>query len=297
MECGRRGNLAYVELDPHSVAVMQVMAGRFADQYISETLAPSLQRALKSQSTNQADIATGLLDPYLGLQAFYTHYAFARRGKDRDALAEIASLALKRSIKDSGFEALLAEDDGEKLWMAFDVVCHEQHHKNSEQLNRGLIQGMLELAQEIFKIDERGSIPGWISEGIRETGLIEPQFLRIVDIRGVGPKSTSTFLRDVVYFLGLEGSLDHANRLYVQPIDRWIRMIAENVITEIDASEAADWVIAGKLAKYARHAGVSGVRFNMGANYFGLKEVRDPGRFEACLDAALESNRAGILRE
>lgn len=286
--------MAYVELDPRSVAVMQALAGSYADQYIGEVLLPALARALRTESTQKSEIAKGFADPYLSLHAFYFHYAFSRRGKDREELAEFATLALKRCIKEHGFPSLLQMADGAVLWEKFDALCLEHGHKNSEQLNRGLIQGMLELAQEIYQIDEIGSIPGWIALGVRETGHIEPQFLRIVDIRGVGPKNTSTFLRDVAFVFDLEDDLDFANRLYVQPIDRWIRMIAEEVITEIDASEAADWIIAGKLAKYARYAGVSGIRFNMGATYFGVKEVRDPGRLESCLETLTSPNRVSI---
>jgi hypothetical protein len=47
--------------------------------------------------------------------------------------------------------------------------------------------------------------------------------------------------------------------------------------------KAADWIIAGKISKYSRRAGVSGIAFNMGSTYFGQKIVKDPAGFEEAL--------------
>jgi hypothetical protein len=40
-----------------------------------------------------------------------------------------------------------------------------------------------------------------------------------------------------------------------------------------DQPDAADWVIAGKMAKYARHLGLSGIRLNMGMTQYGASEI------------------------
>lgn len=283
--------MPYVEIDPHSVAVLQAISGEVAQQYIESVLLPSLKRAMHLHGDSVSEIREGFSNPYRCLLGFYGHYAFSRRGKDREELGSIANVALKNVADESHFDDLLSRADGSVLWDAFDAECRERHHKNPEQLNRGLIQGMVELAQEIYRIDRVGSITEWIAKGVRDTRFIEPQFLRIVDIRGVGPKNTSTFLRDVVFLYDLEEGLDHANRLYVQPIDRWIRMLATDIVTEIDAASAADWIIAGKIAKYARHAGVSGVRFNMGATYFGTRYVREAAYLEESLEELLSPNQ------
>jgi len=44
--------------------------------------------------------------------------------------------------------------------------------------------------------------------------------------------------------------------------------------------DAADWIVAGKISKYARRARVSSIRFNMGVTYFGQKIVKEPDRFQ-----------------
>ncbi len=276
------------DLDPRAVAIVHKIAGDRADRYISEILLPALQKATRADSPTLRDVRTAMSVPYRSLLSFYEHYAFARRGKDRDDLAEMATIALKRTTNEEQFEQLMLEEDGNSVWEAFTEVCAERKRKNSEQLNRGLIAGMVELAQEIYDLDGQGSIAGWIMRGVLKTDRIEPQFLRIVDIRGVGPKTTSTFLRDMVLLYDLEDKLDNADRLYIQPIDRWIRMFADYVVPDIDTENAVDWIIAGKIAKYARRAGVSGVRFNMGATYFGIREVRDPARFDEFIEELLD---------
>jgi hypothetical protein len=119
--------------------------------------------------------------------------------------------------------------------------------------------------------------------GIAQTKRLELQFERIVDIRGVGPKSTSTFMRDVVYMFGYEDKVEPADRIYIHPIDRWLRMMARYLVPEPNMDKAADWIIAGKVSKYSRRAGVSGIAFNMGSTYFGQKIVKDPSRFEEVL--------------
>lgn len=277
----------YVELDPESLALLRAMAGDYADYYIGEHFLPALHSSTRSDSATLTDIRNALSRPYPCLRSFFAHYAFARRGRDRDDLAEMAVLALKRCTSEETIYELLSEPNGNRVWDTFAQICVERKRRNSEQLNRGLIAGMIELAQEIYQVDGIGSIAGWISQGVMQTDRIEPQFLRIVDIRGVGPKTTSSFLRDISFVFGLEEQLDHADRLYIQPIDRWTRLMAEYVVPELQGEHAADWIMAGKLAKYSRRAGVSGIRFNFGTTYFGLRTVRDVARFDPCIEEFL----------
>ena len=53
--------------------------------------------------------------------------------------------------------------------------------------------------------------------------------------------------------------------------------------------EAADWILAGKVSKYARCAGVSGIRLNMGMSYFGAHHVRSPDQVDEALAGLVEA--------
>jgi hypothetical protein len=273
--------------------LLRTLGGERAYRYVAEVLLPSLGRCTGDRAPTPASISKNLQSGYKSLAVIYGHYAFARRGKDRLQLSHTALEALRKTASEDDFVQFLSLSDASSLWEAFVRVAQEQGHKPMEQLNRGAVAGMAELAQEIFEIDGNGSIFAWIAKGIRQTGRIEPQFMRMVDVRGVGPKLTSLILRDVVFLAGLEDALDPADRIYIQPIDKWIRLLAPYVVDEPDADEMADWILAGKIAKYTRRAGVSGIRFNMGATYFGLREVRVPENLERCIVRLLEEEGDG----
>lgn len=271
--------MALVELDPKGRAILWQVSSRYADHYVGEILLNAVGKAIDCAQPTLPQVREALGDPILCLRVFFSHYAFSRRGKDRALLATMAIDALDRCLEsDPG--SIIAGHSGEALWNAYLEVTAEHNRQPTVQLDLGVIAGMAELCQEIYQEDGVGSIASWIVRSILQTDRIEPAFLRMVDIRGVGPKTTSTFLRDIVFVSGLEDQLDHQDRLYVQPIDKWMRMMAPYIIPEIVDIRAADWILAGKISKYARHAGVSGIRFNMGTTYFGLRVVHEPDAFE-----------------
>ncbi len=276
-------------LDQDALALIRIMAADRADRYIGEVFCPQLYNSLRAETSSLKDLRAAMLDPYRCVRAFFAHYAFNRRGKDRDELGAMAVLALNRVASPESFPELLREPDGSRIWQAFCEVCVERKRKNSEQLNQGVIAGIVELAQEIYALDGVGNISNWVMQGVMATDRVEPQFLRIVDIRGVGPKTTSMFLRDICFLLNLEDQIDPQDRLFIQPIDRWTRQVAEIVVPELQDGQAADWIIAGKLAKYTRRAGVSGIRFNMGTSFFGMREVRDLAMVPRALQGLLSS--------
>jgi hypothetical protein len=283
MEQQRRQRPPAVPLDPRAVHVFKKVAEDYGNKYAEDFLYPHLRRILGIEQEPPDLIRDAYMTARGSLLAFYSHYAFARRGKDREDLSNFAAEAVARVQGDGDFEAILKLEDGTALWEAFAQICLEKRRKNNEAQNRGLIQGMLELSQEVYRTDNSGSITNWMLDGIAQTRRLEPQFERIVDIRGVGPKSTSTFMRDIVFMFGYEDKVEPADRIYIHPIDRWLRMMARYLVPEPNMDKAADWIIAGKISKYSRRAGVSGIAFNMGSTYFGQKIVKDPAGFEEAL--------------
>lgn len=272
-----------------STALVRLLAGDRADRYIAEFILQPIERLLDESPLTIQDVRETFSDAYDCLRIIYGQYAFSRRGKDRHELAQIALEALDRTCGPDDFEQFLAEPDASLLWKNFEAVCEDCSRKPMPQLNMGVVAGICELAQEIYRIDNVGSIAGWILKGILQTDRVEPQFLRVVDIRGVGPKIASTLMRDVVYIFSVERQVDRLDRIYIQPIDKWIRLLASYTVPEPNPSEMADWILAGKITKYARLAGVSGIRFNFGATYFGLKEVKMPENIEFEIDRLLRS--------
>jgi hypothetical protein len=273
------------DISSDALTLMRAMAGDRADRYIGEILLPSLHKATRSASPNLRDIREQLTNPYRCLEAIFSHYAFSRRGKDKVELSELAVEALHRTCRESAVETFLQQPDATLLWEVYVEVCQERRRKPMEQLNRGVLSGIAELAQEIYRLDGIGSISGWIVQGVMQCDRLEPQFLRLVDIRNVGPKLSSLLMRDVVFMYNLEDQIDPVDRLYVQPIDKWMRLIAPYISDEEGIEDAADWVLAGKISKYTRRAGLSGIQFNMGTTYFGAREVRSPEEFDYAVES------------
>lgn len=263
--------------------VVRELAERYGPFYVQELMLPRLLQHLPLSDRSEENARALLCDPIGCLRAIFHEYAFARRGKERHDLGVIAVKALDRATEEHEF---FNREDAVFVWQAFEEVCAEEKQKPMEQLNRGVLQGLPELVQEIQQNGGSGSIALWIVDSARRTGRIENQFMRMIDIRGVGPKLSSLILRDVVYLFNLEDRIDPVDRLYFQPIDRWSRVVGEFVIE--DYEDAPDWILAGKLSKVARLSGAKGVMFNMGVTYYGTRVVHSAEQFANGLIAMVE---------
>lgn len=268
-----------VRLTREAEVLLDEMATVFATHCLEETLLPALARTTRSTMATFDAVRESLLDGYAGLETIYSRYAFARRGKERLELASLAVESLRRTTSRDHFGQFLDLPDADLLWDNFADACLEHGRKPTEHLNIGVVKGMAELAQELHRSGRSGSIVQWVVDSVEQTGRIENVFVRITNIRGVGPKIASLLLRDTVLLFGLEPRLHPLDRLYVQPIDKWLRLIAPHVVSEPNVDTMADWVLAGKIAKVCRKGKVSGVRFNLGASYFGSRDVRQPEHF------------------
>jgi hypothetical protein len=277
------GRQANTDVSREVAIVVREISERYGPLYAQELLLPRLLQHLPASERSEEAARAMLCDPIGCLRGIFSEYAFARRGKERHDLASMAVEALKRTV---AVTDILREDDAVILWRAFEEVCLERGRKPMEQLNRGVVQGLAELAQEISAHGVSGSIALWIVDAARNNGRIENQFMRMVDVRGVGPKLSSLILRDVVYLFNLEDRIEPMDRLYFQPVDRWSRVIAEFVVEDYD--DPADWILAGKLSKIARKSGTKGCMFNMGVTYYGTRVVHTPDEFASGLVAMVQ---------
>lgn len=250
-----------------SLRILRSCEGIWADRFLTSVLIPSIVSI--QPSLGQAAVKI-LANPLSCLKTFYSFYAFARRGKERANSVKLANEALQEWSSES--TNVFALTNSERFWEIFEDVCAVHHKKPLEQLNRGLIAGIADLAQEVYQNSQGASLATWIVGGIERTKRIEDCFMRMVDVRGVGPKTTSVFFRDIAYLFNMESQIDHVDRLYVQPIDGTLRRLAPHIIQEPGIEGAADWILAGKYSRITRKCGLSGIRFNMGAQYYGSIE-------------------------
>lgn len=259
---------------------MHALASGYADLYIRDFLVAPVARIKKIEPQREAVLAA-FQSPYQALHIFFAHYAFARRGREREDIASVAMAALARITERIGEDGLIESDDAAQLWVEFEAVCEERGLKPREEQNRGAVQGILELAQEIHHIYPGASLATWIVKGLREHQVLEAEYTRLVDIRGIGPKSASTFVRDTVVLFEIQDLVSPAERIFTLAVDRWLRLVLPRITDEPDLEDVPDWIVAGKVAKYTRLAKCPAGRFDMGVTYFGQRIVMKENRFDS----------------
>ena len=85
----------------------------------------------------------------------------------------------------------------------------------------------------------------------------------IDDIKQIGHKLASLFIRDVVFLFKLESYLSPEDQNYCQPIDTWVRQIVSKL--EITVNGQRDEDVAVAIVKKCTEVGVSSLLFNAGA--------------------------------
>jgi hypothetical protein len=97
-------------------------------------------------------------------------------------------------------------------------------------------------------------------------------------IESVGPKITSLYLRDLVCINNLEDSIKKEDMIYFQPIDTWVRKIANELeiiespkLSNKELKNVNEFKIREKIVEICDKLHVSAIKFNQGAWYLGVK--------------------------
>src|ERR1035438_2385356 len=131
------GNLASNPSPPQSSlgdecrALACALSGVPADHFLIEMLGHGLGGA--RSTWNATEIVERLDDPALCLRTIYSRYAFARRGKDRKVLAEIAGAALDSALEHGS----LADISIEEVWQHYCSTCDAEGRKSRSERGRG----------------------------------------------------------------------------------------------------------------------------------------------------------------
>jgi len=114
-------------------------------------------------------------------------------------------------------------------------------------------------------------------------GDIEVAWKCLVEIRGIGPKIASLYLRDIFDAFEIDESRV-GNKAYLQPIDIWTRRGAR-IIAEIFlmTSPKSDWDYAQVLVEVSERAGVRSSLTNTGLWILGAQLAGNPDRFREAL--------------
>lgn len=193
------------------------------------------------------------------LRWLFRFYAFARQ-IDYGAPAEAALRAL---LDRTPFEDLIANPT--LVIREFDRQCVQRSWVPNPKGNHGVIEGLLKLA------GQHQHIPTW-AKGLLAAGRVEELYLQLLSVKGLGEKIPALILRDLVWLYDLEEAVPIQDRLYLQPIDIWVKRIFHTLWPGLP-EKLPSLVIAKRIAEACRRWGLSGVRFNQGAWWFASQEI------------------------
>jgi len=125
------------------------------------------------------------------------------------------------------------------------------------------------ICQTIELIKEKGglNIVAYSVEQIKK-GNVSKIYGELCEIFGVADKIATFFLRDLAIVFELEDNISSDDYVYFQPIDTWVRQVAER-LRIIDKGENNTVTIKEKIITATLKESVSPLFFNAGAWYIG----------------------------
>jgi len=237
---------------------MSFFAGKWADYY------------QKEHKRTPKWLPLLLENPQRGLE-FFLHNGFARAGGEQAGYGNIAVKALGNCVSSTGsYQALIEKDNApEIVWVEFEKICEKQGKGVNKRVNEGVIKGLIKLSKESFQYNYN---PFRYMINKIESSMTDA-FLTLRNIKGIGDKIASFLLRDIVCILDAEMKIPLKHRIFLQPIDRWIKGIAKYLWKDIN-ERTPDWVIAQRIVDKCEEFEISGVRFNQGAWQYCVTEVK-----------------------
>lgn len=260
-------------LDDATIQLMRDVAGQDADDYVNQYLFPVWDEVVGDQGQ---DWQTRLAKFGPALRLVLRHYALGHRRFSRLGTSDAAEHAICWAER-LGTDAFLEEGDAEPFVRQFIDALTPKGKRASSQLE-GVVRGLIEWNFDTYRVAGEESLVAWILGEIEDTGRVEHVHQLLREVPGFGPKAASRLLRDLVLVFRLEERIHPADRYLLQTVGAAIRRVAVKILPSEAERRLPDWVLAGKVSKACRLAGVSGVRFNAGAEWrFGISagEVAD----------------------
>jgi hypothetical protein len=209
-------------------------------------------------------------DPQAGLE-FFLQNSFERAGGGNAGYNKLAVKELRACVNDAGGyrNFIRSASPQDEVWRRFQDGRVGSPVGSNQSLNEGVVKGMVILAKESEADDYNPFVR--ISDLAKATGILSAWGI-LRTIKGIGDKIASFLIRDVVSIMGLESSVSKEERVFLQPVDIWIRRTTQ-IIWRLD-ERLPDWVLAMKIVSELDRRGLSGVRFNQGAWHYGNAKVR-----------------------
>ena len=238
---------------------MKLLAGEWASIYQKEhSRTPKIARSL-------------MRDPRKGLE-YFLQDSFARAGGEQAGYGGIAVNALRRCISTvNGYAVFITKENASELaWAEFERICLSQNIGVNRRVNEGVVKGLIRLAQESKDYDYNPF--QYIRKKVQSA--MTDAFIALTNIKGIADKIAPFLLRDLVCILDLEEKVPLEHRIFIQPVDRWVKKTAICMWADI-GMRASSWGIAMRIVDKCNEFGISGIRFNQGAWKYGTLKVKD----------------------
>lgn len=242
---------------------------RWAEPYVREVLFPGVQAISGGKPIRNHQAAReALTAPRAAIEFVLNYAAFARAGGELAGYGPLAVDAHDACMADSSLDP---RDEFERL-------CRAKGTGPNRKVNYRPVEGLIGCLRE-WRYGEEGLF-GRLAKQVATTGAAAPAYFALLTECGLGEKIAAFVLRDLVCIWKIEDRIEPTHLLFLQPIDVWVHRAAEIVLDcEFEAAKVPHLFVAHRLAEACAEAGVSGVRFNQGAWWFGSQVVgrgRDP---------------------
>jgi len=198
-------------------------------------------------------------DPYLAM--IYLTGAVHERAGANPNFPKYHRLAIQRALKGKDFSDTILNDPEypDRVWGEFSKLTKE---RPNEKLTEGVVKDLL---KKLRDEKEANIIRLLGSKNIEEAS----EFLK--ELKGIGPKLSAFILRDLESFFGLwTCELKSNNQKYylLQPVDRWVRRIANLCWPGIDLKNNHD-KDSKKIVEKCINDKINPIEFNQGAWFVG----------------------------
>lgn len=204
-----------------------------------------------------------------GLNFLFDHSFYQGRSDIISDKVRIEAInVLENFIKenDNNAEAIFEKENFPKIESRLKEVI------GKGKIGRGMdVKMVISILEFVSKIDGKNVVNYSISR--TRNGELKNHFWELQNIRSIGPKCSSLYLRDLISVYSLEADLHEEDLICLQPIDTWVRQVAyEGGI--IDNKKSSDETVRKNIVKACKESNVSTIKFNQGAWYMGYNSFK-----------------------
>jgi hypothetical protein len=233
---------------------------------------------------NDAYFTNQFENNYIALECFLENYAYERQGRAQ-AYPEIAKQTIKKVFQ--GRLETVSSNQSVKAWAIYSEIAPRDYNglrtnpsHNPMNSDNGVLTAMAR--QRISNIANHVRV--LIKDGNTKTA-----HTFIDDIRGIGTKIASFYLRDIAYWGGLDES-QIRDQFYLQPLDTWLDQTYSILMKPKKRATLEEK--QKTLVELCEQAGCSPIAFNQGAWIVGSQIAGEYGTFKKIAFGEAESKKS-----